>query len=178
MNFLIRGCIDPKVKSHIITSNIEHACVDTTLQNLSSNGCDVTFLPADASGVVPLETIRSAIQPHTKLLVFSAVNSETGVKQEIANIAKIAQEHNLLFVVDGVAWLGKEEISIPPGVTGIGFSGHKIHGPKGAGFVFLRTKSKFKPLITGGGQEFGLRSGTENLPGIVGLSKAVSPLSS
>jgi cysteine desulfurase len=176
MNMLIRGLVDARSKPHIISSNVEHACIDETLQDLISAGCDVSLLPAGLMGAVQVEDIKQAIRPHTKLLVFGAVNSETGVKHDIEAIGRLAEEYDIPFVVDGVALLGKELFQIPEGVTGIGFSAHKFHGPKGAGFVYLRSRGKLHPLLTGGGQEYGLRSGTENLPGIIGLAEAVDLL--
>ncbi|MES2200437.1 MAG: cysteine desulfurase family protein [Chlamydiota bacterium] len=176
MNFLLKGLIQPSSKPHIITSNVEHSCVEKTLQDLENKGCEVTYLPATLRCFISCEDIEKAIQPHTKLLVFSAVNSETGVKQDLEALSILALKYNIPLVIDGVALLGKEEFSIPKGITGIGFSGHKFHGPKGAGFVFLRSHTKISPLLIGGGQEYGLRSGTENLTGILGLAKAVSLL--
>jgi cysteine desulfurase len=106
-----------------------------------------------------------------------SVNNETGVKTDVEAIAAIAYQANIPFIVDGVAWLGKEAISIPKGVSALFFSGHKIHAPKGIGFVFCRSSLKCFPLILGGHQEFNRRSGSENLPAIVGLGRAVEILS-
>jgi cysteine desulfurase len=176
MNFLIRGLITPTAKPHIITSNVEHSCIEATLQDLEKKGCEISYLPAGLSCFITEEAIEKAIRPNTQLLVFSAVNSETGVKQDLTALSNLALKHKIPLVIDGVALLGKESFSIPPGVTGMGFSAHKLHGPKGVGFVFLRSLSKISPLITGGGQEYNLRSGTENLTGILGLAKAISLL--
>jgi cysteine desulfurase len=171
MNFLIKGLIHPEEKPHIVTSNVEHACIEKTLQDLK--GCTISYLPAGKKGTPSIEEIEKAIHPETKLLVFSAVNSETGVKQDLEKLGRLAQSRNIFLIIDGVALLGKESFHIPEGVTAMAFSAHKFHGPKGAGFVFLRAKTKIKPLLTGGGQEYGLRSGTENITAILGCAKAV-----
>jgi cysteine desulfurase len=105
-----------------------------------------------------------------------AVNNETGVKSDIDGIAQIAKEAGIPLLVDGVALMGKESFAIPAGVSAMTFSGHKFHGPKGAGILCLRMRQKLPPLLVGGGQEFGMRAGTENLPAIVGLAAAVDIL--
>ena len=172
MNFLIRGLATPS--SHILSSNTEHACVESTLKDLKENS--VTFLPSGLKGVPSPAAIEGAIQENTRLLVFSAVNSETGVKLDLEAVSAIALKHSIPLVIDGVALLGKENLTIPKGVTGMGFSAHKCHGPKGIAFVFLKAKSKATPLLTGGGQEYGLRSSTENLPGIIGLAQMIDSI--
>lgn len=176
MNLLLRSHLPRPLSGHVITSAIEHPCLHETLRDLAHQGLEVTFLPVDESGFVTPEHIRRALRSDTRYIAFSAVNSETGVKIDLDQVAQLALEFQIPFLVDGVALLGKELFRIPPGVTGMAFSGHKIHGPKGSGFAFLRTPHKLFPQITGGGQEFALRSGTENLPGIVGLATAVELL--
>lgn len=176
MNFLLKGLINPTIKTHILTSNVEHSCVEKTLQDLEKKGCEVTYLPAGLRCFISTDEIEKAIQPHTKLLVFSAVNSETGVKQDLEALSTLALKHKIPLIIDGVALIGKEPFLIPPGITGMGFSAHKFHGPKGVGFVFLKSHTKIAPLLLGGGQEYGLRSGTENITGILGLAKAISLL--
>lgn len=104
------------------------------------------------------------------------MNNETGVKHDLNAIGQIALEAGIPLIVDGVAWLGKELFSIHPGISGIGFSGHKIHAPKGIGFAFVRSNLKLSPLMMGAPQEYFLRAGTENLAGIVGLAKAIEIL--
>lgn len=173
MNLLIRGTLEG-FSGHVISSKIEHACVFEALKG--QKHLAVSWLPVRAKGCVEVQDLLAAIGTETKLIVLSAANSETGVKNPIEEIAKIAEERKIPFIVDGVALLGKELFTIPKGVSGIGFSGHKIHAPKGTGFIVVRPSLQLQPLFFGGGQEFGLRSGTENLPGIVGLAKAVSLL--
>ncbi len=173
MNFLIKGLIDPANSPHILTSNVEHSCVEKTLLHLQSKGCQVTFLPVGLKGFVSIEELRNAIQPNTKFLVFNAANSETGAKHDIEAFASLALEKGICLLVDAVAQLGKEPFPLYPGITGAGFSAHKIHGPKGVGFVICRPLKAPEPLLLGGGQEYGLRSGTENVTGILGLAKAL-----
>lgn len=169
LNLAILGL---KSTGPIISSSIEHAAVYETLKRL---GRPIVYLPVGPEGHVKVADIAAAVTPNSTI-VLSAVNSETGVKNPIAEIAEIAAHHQILFIVDGVAWLGKDQISIPKGVSAIAFSGHKIHGPKGIGLLYLRKGSKLEPLLTGGGQENLRRAGTENLPGIIGLAKAIELL--
>ncbi len=169
MNLLIRGMMN---QSHAITTDLEHPCV---YENMKRLPC-VSFLSPGLRGAPSPDQIADAIRDETSLMVFSAANSETGIKINLEEIAKIAQRKEIPLVVDGVALLGKERFSIPKGVTAMGFSGHKIHGPKGVGFAFIRSQTKLSPLLMGGSQEYHLRAGTENLPGIVGLAKAISLL--
>jgi cysteine desulfurase len=177
MNFLIRGSIDPLKKSHIITSNVEHSCVENTVLDLQSKGCQISFLPAGLKGFVSADQVKEALRENTKLLVLSAANGETGVLTDLEPIADLAHRLHIPLIIDAVALLGKAPILMHPGITGMGFSAHKIHGPKGVGFVFLRSKSfPITPLLTGGGQEYGFRSGTENITGILGLAKAIKIL--
>jgi len=180
MNMLIRGILDrtPEghVKGHVISTDVEHSSVYQTLCALQPKGCALSFLPAGLWGAVQPEAIQSALRRDTRLIVLSAVNNETGVKHDIAAIAAIAEHAGVPLVVDGVALLGKELFSIPLGVSGMGFSGHKFHGPKGVGFAFLRSGVKISPLLTGGDQEFKMRAGTENLIGIIGMAQAIALL--
>ncbi len=175
MNLLLRGLIDPSLAPHILTSNVEHSCVQKTLLDLESKGCRVSFLPAGLEGAVSPAELSAAITPDVKFLVFNAANSETGVKHDLEAFSKIALERNIPLIVDGVAQLGKEAFPLYLGILGAGFSAHKFHGPKGIGFLIMRSHPtlRFKPLLTGGGQEFDIRSGTENVGGILGLEEAL-----
>lgn len=173
---LIRGFLKKEQNPHIISSNIEHACVYETLEALKKEGAAVTYLPAGLKGLIEPDDLEAAITPRTKLICLMAVNNETGVKIDLERVSEIANRNKIPLVVDGVALLGKEAFSLPHGVSGAFFSGHKIHAPQGVGFVVLRSKAHLTPLILGGGQEFGLRGGTENMLGIIGLGKAVSLL--
>ncbi|WP_420422535.1 cysteine desulfurase family protein [Simkania sp.] len=175
MNLLIRGSL-PSKESHLITTDLDHPCVYENMQSLDQAGYNVTFLSPGKGGAPTPEQVAAALRPNTKLIVLSTVNSETGVKLDIDAIAKIAKDANVPLILDGVALLGKEPFTIPPGVTGMGFSAHKFHGPRGVGFCFLRSGSSLSPLFLGGSQENQLRAGTENLPGIVGLATAIALL--
>lgn len=175
MNLLIRGAL-PDPASPIITSPIDHPCVYNTLEDLKEKGANVSYLPIDSYGAPKAKDLQKFLQPDTKLIVLSAANGETGIKLDIEGIAAVAKKANVPLILDGVALLGKEPFSIPEGVSGMAFSAHKFHGPQGVGFVFARSGFKLSPLITGGNQEKNLRSGTENLPGIVGMTQALSIL--
>ena len=172
INLLIRGLIsDPP--SHIIASPIDHAAVYNTLRDIEAK---ITYLPIGSYGAPKVSDLQKALRPNTKLIILSAANSETGVKLDIEKFAAVAKTANVPLVLDAVALLGKEPLTIPDGVAAMVFSAHKFHGPKGVGFAFVRSNLKLRPLLTGGGQEKTLRSGTENLPGIVGMAHALSIL--
>lgn len=173
-HLLIRGFLKGKPHPHIISSNIEHPCVFETLESLE--GAKITYLPAGLKGSIELSDLEAAITPQTQVICLMAVNNETGVKMDLEGVAEIAKNKKIPLVVDGVAWLGKDTIALPQGVSGIFFSGHKIHAPQGVGFAILRSRANFASEILGGGQEFGLRGGTENQLGIIGLAKAISLL--
>lgn len=162
-----------KERGPLISSAMEHSAVYETLKRLDS---PITYLTPSPDGQLSPKDLEEAIIPSTRLIVLSGANSETGVKLPLEEFAKIAEEKKIPFVVDGVQLLGKEPFSIPKGVTAMAFSGHKFHGPKGMGLLFCRKKHPLSPLITGGGQEKTLRSGTENMPGIVGFAKAIELL--
>jgi len=168
LNLLIRS-----TKGHIITSQVEHAAVYNTLKSLTN---EVSYLPVGSWGAVQVEQIKKAIQPNTSLIVLTAVNAETGVKTDLKEIADLALEYKIPFVVDGVALLGKEPLTIFEGISGMAFSGHKLHAPKGIGFAFIRSCFQIPALLTGGDQEYNKRAGTENLPGIIGLAMAIELL--
>jgi cysteine desulfurase len=172
LNMVIKGI----PKGHIITSNIEHSALFNTIDSLREKGYDSTYLPTGLTGHVNPEDVKASIHENTKLIALGAVNTETGVKNDIVAIAKIAQEANIPFLVDAVGLLGKEQFIIPEGVSAMAFSGHKFHAPKGIGFLFIRSSLKLSPLFLGGDQEFSRRAGTENLSGILGIAKAVELL--
>src|SRR5262249_28431474 len=151
----------------------EHSCIYNTMNALQKNGLDISFLPAGLLGAVSPDQIENAIRSDTRFIVLSAVNNETGVKHDLEAIGQIALKTQIPLIVDGVAWLGKELFEPHSGISGICFSGHKFHGPKGIGFAIIRPSLKIHPCITGGQQEYSLRAGTENLPGIVGIAKAI-----
>lgn len=172
LNLVLKGFLE-NTKTHVITSDVEHPAVYSTLKSLESESISISFLPVGLHGSVTLENVKKACRPDTSLIVLMAVNNETGVKTDIESIAAFAKEKGIHFVVDGVAMLGKEHFQIPAGVSAMCFSGHKLHAPKGIGFAFIRKQLKLKPLILGGNQEFSLRGGTENITGIIALQEAI-----
>jgi cysteine desulfurase len=176
INLVLRGLCSGQRQGHIITSGVEHAAVYSTVKSLETGGWEATYLMPGLWGAVSSDSVKAAIRSDTRLIVLLAANNETGVKTDIASVAEAALQAQIPFVVDGVSLLGKEIFSIPEGVSAMCFSSHKVHGPKGVGFVFIRRGVKIKPTMTGGEQEFGLRAGTENVPGVIGMAKAISLL--
>jgi cysteine desulfurase len=173
LNLAIRGFFGFFPSGHIITSDVEHAACYNTVKALEDAKVAVTYLPVGKEGAPSPEDVLQALRPDTRLIVLMAVNNETGVKTDIRKVATFAKERKIPFVVDGVQLLGKDEISIPEGVSCMCFSGHKVHAPKGAGFLILKKGVRLTPYMTGGNQERGLRAGTENCPAIAGLGKAI-----
>ena len=162
---------------HIITSGIEHASVYNTLGFLSEQGFDVTYLPVDGQGHISLEQLRESIRPDTILVSIMYVNNEVGAVEPVEEIARVIHESNpnTLFHVDAIQAYGKYEIRPKrQGIDLLSVSGHKLHAPKGVGFLYIDERVKIKPLIYGGGQQRGLRSGTENVPGVAGLGAAAA----
>ena len=161
---------------HLITSVIEHASVYETFRHLEKRGYEVTYLPVDETGQVSLEDLRDALREDTILVSIMAVNNETGRIQPIREIGQMLKESapRVLFHVDAVQAVGKLDLQ-PASLTIDLMSGsaHKLRGPKGAGFLYCREGLELQPLLWGGGQEKGLRSGTENVPAIVGMAKAM-----
>jgi cysteine desulfurase len=173
MNFLIKG-LYPR-QGTILTTSIEHPSVHETILDLEKKGASVSYVPVGAWGAPTIDFIKSHLNPNISLMVFSAVYSETGVKIDLPALAHLALIHRIPLVIDGVALLGKELFSIPKGVKGMGFSAHKLHGPKGIGAAFLSCEaSLISPLMRGGHQELGMRPGTEPLDAIRGFAKAVA----
>lgn len=172
LNTLLRS----HTSGHIVTSNIEHPAIYQTVQHLEKKGCTATYLSTGSWGAVTTEAIKNALTSQTRLIILSAVNSETGVKNPIKEIAHIAAQAKIPFIVDAVALLGKEPVQIFEGISAMIFSAHKLHGPKGIGLAWVHPLYPFDPLLTGGPQEFSKRAGTENLAGIIGFAKAIELL--
>lgn len=172
-NMAIKGIMANCKQGHMITSNLEHSCVFSTINLLIEEGHQATFISPGLRGAVSVEEIEKAIQPNTKMIALMAVNNETGVKTDIKAIAALAQREKIPFFVDGVAQLGKESFEIPAGVSAMSFSGHKFHAPKGCGFIYLKSNLKLQPLLVGGEQEYNRRGGTENLADIAGMAEAI-----
>lgn len=164
---------------HLITSSIEHPSVLNTMKALEEEGFRVTYLPVDNFGVIKTDALREAICDDTILVSVMYVNNEVGSVQPIEKISKIISEKNekALFHVDAVQAYGKYEIRPKKlGIDLMSVSAHKIHGPKGVGFLYVKDKAKIKPIIFGGGQQKGMRSGTENVPGIAGMGCAAKEI--
>ncbi len=161
---------------HLITTRIEHPAILQTMQYLEEQGFKVTYLPVDGNGRIRLEDLQMAMTKETILVSIMHTNNEIGSLQPIAEAGALIKKMNphTLFHVDAVQGFGKFRIYPKKmNIDLLSASGHKIHGPKGCGFLYVNEKVKIKPIIFGGGQQNGLRSGTENVPGIAGLAKAV-----
>lgn len=172
-NFLIRGFV--REGAHIITTGIEHPSVLNTCSELYNKGLKITYLKVDRMGKIDLNELKNSINKDTQLVSIMHVNNELGIIQDLETIGKIIKEKSsrAKFHVDGVQSYGKLNIDVEKlNIDLFSASGHKIHGPKGIGFAYIRKGLVPKPLIFGGGQERTFRSGTENLPGIAGLAKA------
>ena len=161
---------------HLITSSIEHPAILNTMRYLEEEeGYRVTYLPVDEYGRIRLDALKEALCDETILVSVMYVNNEVGSVQPIAEASAIVKAYNknILFHVDAVQGFGKYKIYPKKmGIDMLSVSGHKIHGPKGIGFIYINEKAKVKPIIFGGGQQKNMRSGTENVPGIAGLGKA------
>ena len=161
--------------NHIITTRIEHASVYNPLIHLEEEGFRITYLPVDERGIVELEALKEALCEETILVSIMGVNNEIGAVQPIEEIGRIIKGYRdtILFHVDAIQAYGKFPLYPKRWkVDLLSVSGHKIHGPKGSGFLYIKDKTKIHPLIFGGGQQRGMRSGTENVPAIAGLSLA------
>jgi cysteine desulfurase len=162
--------------NHIITQVTEHKAVLDTCKRLEKSGCEVTYLAVSKDGLIDLQELRRAITPKTILISIMHANNETGVIQLIDEIGKIAKQHKILFHVDAAQSVGKIPVDVQrDGIDLLSISAHKIYGPKGIGALYVRRKDprvEISAIIDGGGHERGMRSGTLNVPGIVGLGKA------
>lgn len=159
--------------NHIITSKIEHHAILHTCEYLEKHGFEVTYLDVDENGVVKLEQLKKMIRPTTILISIMFANNEIGTIQPIREIGEIAREHDILFHTDAVQAYGHLPIDVDAlHIDMMSASGHKINGPKGVGFLYIRTGVKIRSFMHGGAQERKRRAGTENVPGIVGFGKA------
>ena len=160
--------------NHIITTKIEHHAILHTCEYLEKKGYEVTYLDVDEDGVVKLDELKAAIRPTTILISVMYANNEIGTIQPIREIGEIAHEHGILFHTDAVQAFGQVPIHVDEcHIDMLSASGHKLNGPKGIGFLYIRTGVKIRSFVHGGGQERKRRAGTENVPGIVGLGAAV-----
>ena len=161
--------------NHIISTSVEHAAVLRPLAFLEEEGFSVTYLPVDAHGHISVEDLKQALTKETILVSIMYVNNEIGTVEPVAEAGKIIKDYNpgILFHVDAIQAYGKYRI-VPKKmrIDLLSVSGHKLHGPKGSGFLYIRANTKIKPLLYGGGQQKGMRSGTDNVPGCAGLGAA------
>nr|WP_243687131.1 aminotransferase class V-fold PLP-dependent enzyme [Methanobacterium formicicum] len=159
--------------NHIITSSIEHPAVLETCKHLEKEGFRVTFLPVNEEGIVSLRDLKDAITPETILITVMHANNEIGTIQPIKEIGALAREKGIYFHTDAVQSVGKIPVNVGDmNVDLLSISAHKLYGPKGVGVLYIRRGVQIDPLLHGGGHERGMRPGTENIPGIVGLGKA------
>jgi cysteine desulfurase NifS len=159
--------------AHLVTTAIEHPAVLNACRALAGEGFELTVLPVNGEGVLEPDTLEQALRPDTVLVSVMLANNETGAIQPVADLARIARDHGALFHTDAVQALGKLPLDVEAmGVDLLSVSAHKVHGPKGIGALYVRKGVELRPVVFGGGQEQGLRSGTENVPGIAGFGKA------
>lgn len=158
---------------HIITSKIEHHAILHTCDYLEKRGYNITYIDVDENGIVDLKQLEEAIRPDTILISIMFANNEIGTIEPIAEIGKIAKEHGVLFHTDAVQAFTQVPIDVEEmNIDMLSVSGHKINGPKGIGFLYIRKGVKIRSFVHGGAQERSRRAGTENVPGIIGLAKA------
>lgn len=180
-NMALIGCAMANNRSgnHIITTKIEHPAILRTMGYLENQGFEITYLPVDSNGIIRLQDLQDAMREDTILVSIMHTNNEIGSVQPIAMAGELIKKinPNTIFHVDAVQGFGKSRI-LPKRmyVDLLSVSGHKIHGPKGVGFLYVNEKIKIHPIVFGGGQQRGMRSGTENVPGIAGLAMAAEML--
>ncbi len=174
-NWAIKATADVYARKgkHIITSAIEHHAVLHTCEYLEKHGYEVTYVGVDENGVIKLDELKAAIRPDTILISVMFANNEIGTIQPIKEIGEIAKEHDILFHTDAVQAYAQVPINVDEmHIDMLSASGHKLNGPKGIGFLYIRKGIKIRSFVHGGQQERGRRAGTENIPGIVGLAAA------
>lgn len=177
-NLALKGVVEAYASkgNHIITSSIEHKAVLDTCKHLEKQGAEVTYLPVNSEGLISSEQVEEAIRSNTVLIAIMYANNEVGSIQPVREIGSIARKHGVLFFTDATQAIGKIPVSVnDDNIDIMAFSSHKIYGPKGVGALYVRRKNPRVKLIAqmdGGGHERGMRSGTLNVPGIVGFGKA------
>jgi len=174
INSVLKGIAFANKGKHIITSSIEHHAVLETCKWLEKQGFEITYLPVDKYGLIDLKKLEDSIRSDTILVSVMHANNEIGTIEPIEEIGKLCRDKGVLFHTDAVQSFGKIPIDVNKmNIDLLSISAHKFYGPKGVGATFIRKGTKIEPLLHGGGHEFGLRSSTENVPGIVGIAKAV-----
>jgi cysteine desulfurase len=180
-NWAIYGTVQAMKRrgNHIITTQIEHAAVKNPMKHLEEEGFRITYLPVDSEGVVSLDALEEAMSSETILVSIMYVNNEIGSIQPIEEISRIIKHYNpdCVFHVDAIQAYGK--LPIYPkrqGIDLMSVSAHKFHGPKGVGFLYVNEKVKIRPWVLGGGQQKGMRSGTDNVPGVCGMGEACAEI--
>lgn len=175
MAFIGTALANKRRGNHIITTMIEHPAILETTVFLEKNGFEITYLPVDATGRVSIEALKEVLRPETILVSIMYANNEVSIAEPIAEAASMVKEYNpeIIFHTDAVQAFGKYRI-IPKreNIDLMSVSAHKLHGPKGVGFLYIKDKTRINPIIFGGGQQKGMRSGTENVPGIAGMALA------
>lgn len=175
-NLAIKGFMNSKQRrgNHIITTKFEHPAVLEPCKYLAKNGYEVTYLDVDIDGLISLDDLKNAIRPDTALVTIMSANNEIGTILPVAEIGAICKEHGVKFHTDAVQAIGHIDVNVADmNVDMLSISGHKIHGPKGSGILYVKRGIMLNPLIHGGGQENKRRSGTENVANIIGTTKAL-----
>ncbi len=175
-NWALKAVVDAYADkgNHIITSKIEHHAILHTCEYLEKHGVEVTYVDVDENGIIKLDELEKAIKPNTILISVMFANNEIGTMQPIKEIGEIARKHNVLFHTDAVQAFGQVPINVNDlNIDMLSASAHKLNGPKGIGFLYIKKGLKLRSFVHGGAQERQRRAGTENVPGIVGFGKAV-----
>ncbi len=177
-NWVLKGTAIEKRQfgNHLITTAVEHPAIHNSMEQLKKLGFEVTYLPVDKHGRISIDDLKAAIRPTTILVSIMAVNNEIGTIQPLKEAAEVLKDYpKIHFHIDAVQGIGKgiQDLIMNDRVDFVTFSGHKFHAPRGIGFIYARRGRKIAPLIDGGGQERALRGGTENLPAIAAMAKAL-----
>ena len=172
-NIALLGTVGKRGRNRIVTTAIEHSAILETCAEARRRGFEATIVPVDSEGFVDVPALDSVMGDDVSVLSVMSANNVIGTEQDLREMSRIAHEHGALFHTDAVQGFTKMDIDVKrDGIDMLSLSGHKIHAPKGIGALFVKTGTEISPIVFGGGQERGLRSSTENVPGIVGLGKA------